>query len=258
MGRNQDLNRYNTAQVPAPSERVEGEFSQSAGATVRTMGGMVWKAFKTIFWVGCITGLLVFLSVASVILSFKDTEPPDISALTLNYSSHIFLDKEDGSSVEYQELYRNENRVWVPLAEIPQIMQTAQICIEDHRFYEHQGVDWRGTLGAVAGLMGGGGGRGGSTLTQQLIKNLTGENQVSILRKVKEIFTALNMEDENHYTKEEILEVYLNLVSYGGRNQGVEAAAQSYFGKSIVDCSLAECAMIAGITQYPSNISSLV
>lgn len=250
MRKKQDLNRYNTAVVPAPSQRVEGEFAQTAGATVRTMGGMVWKAFKTIFWVGAITGLLVFLSVASFILSFRDVEPPNISAMALKYSSHIYLDNEDGGSTEYMELHRDENRVWMPLKDIPLIMQTAQICIEDHRFYEHKGVDWKGTLGAVAGLVGFGSGRGGSTLTQQLIKNITGENQVSILRKVREIFTALNMEDDL-YTKEEILEAYLNLVSYGGQNNGVEAAAQSYFGKTIGDCSLAECALIAGITQYP-------
>ena len=252
MRKNQDLNKYNTPIVPAPSQRVEGEFSQTAGATVRTMGGMVWKTIKTIFWVAFITGLLVFLSVASFILSFKDVEPPNISAMALKYSSHIYLQNDDGTEYEYQELHRDENRVWMPLKDIPPIMQTAQICIEDHRFYEHKGVDWRGTLGAVAGLMGvgGGAGRGGSTLTQQLIKNITGEKQVSILRKVKEIFTALNMEDDL-YTKEEILEAYLNLVNYGGTNQGVEAAALSYFGKTIGDCSLAEGALIAGITQDP-------
>jgi len=230
---------------------VEGEFSQAAGATVRAMGGMVWKAFKTVFWVVAITGLLVFLSVASFILSFRDVEPPNISAMALKYSSHIYLDNDDGTSTEYMPLHRDENRVWVSLNDIPLIMQTAQICIEDHRFYEHRGVDWKGTLGAVAGLVGMGNGRGGSTLTQQLIKNITGENQVSILRKVKEIFAALNMEDQDHFTKEEILEAYLNLVSYGGTNNGVEAAAESYFGKSIGECSLAECALIAGITQYP-------
>lgn len=252
MRKNQDLNKYNTPVVPAPSQRVEGEFSQAAGATVRTMGGMVWKAFKTVFWIAAISGLLVFLSVASFILSFRDVEPPNISAMALKYSSHIYVQNGDGTEYEYMPLHRDENRIWVSLQDIPPIMQTAQICIEDHRFYEHHGVDWRGTLGAVAGLMGvgGGAGRGGSTLTQQLIKNITGEKQVSILRKVKEIFTALNMEDDL-YTKEEILEAYLNLVNYGGTNQGVEAAAQSYFGKSIGQCSLAECALIAGITQYP-------
>lgn len=250
MRKNQDLNKYNTPIVPPPSQRVEGEFAQSAGATVRTVGGMVWKAFKTVFWVAAITGLLVFLSVASFILSFRDVEPPNIAAMSLKYSSHIYVQNADGSEYEYMPLHRDENRIWVSLSDIPPLMQTAQICIEDHRFYEHKGVDWKNTLGGVAGLVGVGGGRGGSTLTQQLIKNITKENQVSVLRKVKEIFTALNMEDDL-YTKEEILEAYLNLVNYGGTNQGVEAAAQSYFGKSIGQCTLAECALIAGITQYP-------
>ena len=96
MRKNQDLNKYNTPIVPAPSQRVEGEFSQTAGATVRTMGGMVWKTIKTIFWVAFITGLLVFLSVASFILSFKDVEPPNISGMALKYSSHIYVQNEIG------------------------------------------------------------------------------------------------------------------------------------------------------------------
>ncbi len=260
MRNKEDLNKYNTPVVPAPSQRVEGEFSQSAGATVRTMGGMVWKAFKTVFWVLVITGLLVFLSVAAFILSFKDVEPPNISAIALKFSSHIYLGAEGEEPTEYMTLYRNENRVWVPLSDIPLTMQTAQIAIEDHRFYEHKGVDWRGTLGAVAGLMGvgNGSGRGGSTLTQQLIKNITGEKQVSILRKVKEIFTALNMEGPGYYTKEEILETYLNVVNYGGQCQGVETAALTYFDKKISECSLAECALIAGITQNPWQFNPLI
>ena len=81
---------------------------------------------------------------------------------------------------------------------------------------------------------------GGSTITQQLIKNLTGENQVSVMRKVKEIFMALNLEKK--YTKDEILEAYLNLVNYGNGYYGVEAAAKGYFGKDIWDCNIAECA----------------
>ena len=136
-------------------------------------------------------------------------------------------------------------------------MQTAQVAIEDHRFFQHQGVDWKGTLGAVYHLMTGQPGRGGSTLTQQLIKNITKENQYSIMRKVKEIFTALNMEKDK-YTKEQILEAYLNYVNYGGICQGVEAAAKCYFDKSITECSLAECALIAGITQNPYQYNPLI
>ncbi len=265
----EDMNKYNTSYTQVPSQRTEGEFSQSAGATAKTLGGMVWKAFKTLFWVLAISGVLVFLSVMSIILSYRNSEPPNISAMKLNYSSFLYLDGEDGASTEYMAFYSSENRVWVYLSEIPDYMKTAQIAIEDHRFSEHKGVDWKGTLGAVYKLFthAEGAGGGGSTLTQQLIKNITGENQVSILRKVKEIFTALNLESGytdsqgvKHvgYSKEEILEAYLNVVNYGGQCQGVQAAANHYFDKDISQCSLAECALIAGITQNPYQYNPML
>lgn len=245
----EDMNKYNTTARPVSAGRAEGELSQTAGATALTMGGMVWKAIKTVLFILCLTGLLVFLSVASFILSFRDIEPPNLSAMSLNFSSFIYLDNPDGTSTEYLTLHANEDRVWVPLNEIPQAMIDAQIAIEDKRFMEHNGVDWRSTGGAVVSLLTNTPGRGGSTLTQQLIKNLTDQNQVSVLRKVREIFTALNMEKK--YSKDEILLAYLNVVNYGNQCQGVQAAANSYFGKDIIDCSIAECALIAGITQNP-------
>ena len=263
----EDMNKYNTSMNRIPAQRTEGEFSKSAGATAKTVGGILWKAVKTLFWVGAISGVLVFLSVMAFILSFRNVEPPNLSAMKLNYSSMIYLDDENGNPVEYMPLYSNENRVWSSLDEIPLYMKTAQIAIEDHRFSEHKGVDWKGTLGAVFKLFTGAEGGGGSTLTQQLIKNLTNENQVSILRKVKEIFTALNLEggytasdgtERVGYTKEEILEAYLNVVNYGGQCQGVQAAANYYFDKDIIDCSLAECALIAGITQNPYQYNPML
>lgn len=250
-----DLNKYNTTSSGIPSQRTEGELAQTAGATAKTMGGMVWKAVKTILCVLFITGVLVFLSVAAFLLSFRDIEAPDLNSISLNYSSFVYVDDEEGNSTEYMTIHADENRVWASLNDIPAYMKTAQVAIEDHRFCEHSGVDWRTTLNAVRKLFSGGSG-GGSTLTQQLIKNITDENDYSILRKVREIFTALNMEKK--YSKQQILEAYLNVVNYGGQCQGVEAAAQTYFGKSIGECSLAECALIAGITQNPSQYYPLV
>ena len=250
-----DLNMYNTTSSGIPSQRTEGELAQTAGATAKTMGGMVWKAVKTILCVLFITGVLVFLSVAAFLLSFRDIEAPDLNSISLNYSSFVYVDDEEGNSTEYMTIHADENRVWASLNDIPAYMKTAQVAIEDHRFCEHSGVDWRTTLNAVRKLFSGGSG-GGSTLTQQLIKNITDENDYSILRKVREIFTALNMEKK--YSKQQILEAYLNVVNYGGQCQGVEAAAQTYFGKSIGECSLAECALIAGITQNPSQYNPLV
>lgn len=251
-----DLNKYNTASQSGPSQRTEGELSQTASATAKTVGGMVWRVFKTIICVLFITGVLVFLSVASFLLSFRDIEAPDLNAMSLSYSSFVYVDDEEGNATEYMTIHADENRVWAALNDIPAYMKTAQVAIEDHRFCEHSGVDWRSTLNAVFKLFSNTGGGGGSTLTQQLIKNITDQNDYSILRKVREIFTALNMEKK--YSKQQILEAYLNVVNYGGQNEGVEAAAQAYFGKSIGECSLAECALIAGITQNPSQYNPLI
>ena len=250
-----DLNKYNTASSSSPSQRAEGELSQSAAATAKTVGGMAWKALKTILCVLFISGVLVFLSVAAFLLSFRDIEAPNLSAMSLNYSSFVYVDDEEGNATEYMTIHADENRVWASLSDIPAYMKTAQVCIEDHRFCEHSGVDWRTTLNAVLKLFSGGSG-GGSTMTQQLIKNITEDKDYSILRKVREIFTALNLEKK--YSKQQILEAYLNVVNYGGQNEGVEAAAQAYFGKSIGECTLAECALIAGITQNPSQYNPLI
>ena len=250
-----DLNKYNTVSSSSPSQRAEGELSQSAAATAKTVGGMAWKALKTILCVLFISGVLVFLSVAAFLLSFRDIEAPNLSAMSLNYSSFVYVDDEAGNATEYMTIHADENRVWASLSDIPSYMKTAQVCIEDHRFCEHSGVDWRTTLNAVLKLFSGGSG-GGSTMTQQLIKNITEDKDYSILRKVREIFTALNLEKK--YSKQQILEAYLNVVNYGGQNEGVEAAAQAYFGKNIGECTLAECALIAGITQNPSQYDPLI
>ena len=138
--------------------------------------------------------------------------------MSLNYSSFVYVDDEAGNATEYMTIHADENRVWASLSDIPAYMKTAQVCIEDHRFCEHSGVDWRTTLNAVLKLFSGGSG-GGSTMTQQLIKNITEDKDYSILRKVREIFTALNLEKK--YSKQQILEAYLNVVNYGGQNNGV-------------------------------------
>ena len=137
----------------------------------------------------------------------------------------LHIDGVDNAEWTQRLRYNAEEiRTRVDFTQIPDIMKEAMISIEDKRFYEHHGVDWKRTLGAVYGMATGNDTAGGSTITQQLIKNLTGENQVSVMRKVKEIFMALNLEKK--YTKDEILEAYLNLVNYGNGYYGVEAAAK--------------------------------
>lgn len=217
---------------------------------------MIWKIFSTIFLILIISLIVVGISVGIYLLQLANQPTGiDLHASKLNLTSIIYIYDEDNEPVEYDRLHSSENRIWVDLQDIPQAMLDAQVAIEDKRFYEHNGVDWTRTFGAVLSLAGGGDSYGGSTLTQQLIKNITNDNDVSITRKLNEIFRALNLERE--YTKDEILEAYLNIVNYGAGCNGVQSAANLYFAKDIGDCSVAQCAAIAGITQNPSAYNPL-
>lgn len=215
------------------------------------------KLLLTIVAVIVCAGIIVAISLGIFVLKIA-IEPTgiDLDARKLNQSSFIYVQDDDGEFYQYQTLYGTENRIWVDLNEIPKYMQDAVVAIEDKRFREHHGVDWGRTLSAIGSLLSGSDSYGGSTLTQQLIKNITDDNEVSLTRKLREIFRALNLERE--YTKDEILESYLNVVNYGNNAQGVEAAANLYFDKPISECSLCECASIAGITQNPSRYNPLI
>lgn len=229
---------------------------KSSGA--RTAVNSVWKILKTLLAIILCAGIIVSISMGIYI--FKIASEPtgiDLNARSLNLSSFIYIEDPDtGEFVEYQKLYGTEDRVWVDLGDMPDYMGYAIIAIEDKRFYEHNGVDWRRTGGAVLSLLSGSDSYGGSTLTQQLIKNITDDNEVSLTRKLREIFRALNIEKE--YSKDDILEAYLNVVNFGNNAQGVQAASQLYFGKDIGECTICECAAIAGITQNPSQWNPLV
>ncbi len=216
------------------------------------------KAFLTILTVLFVAGILVCFNVLFYIVGLA-SEPSgiDLDARSLSLSSSVYVkDPDTGEFYEYQILYGTENRFWIDFNDMPKAIKDAIVAIEDKRFYEHNGVDWRRTGSALLNLAGGDDAYGGSTITQQLIKNLTEDDEVSINRKIREIVRALKVEKE--YTKDEILEAYLNVVNFGGSCQGVEAASQRYFGKSISECSIAECAAIAGITQNPSLWDPLI
>lgn len=171
----------------------------------------------------------------------------------LNYTSTIYcLDSETNKPMELIRLYNEENRIWIDLEDIPEVLANAFIAIEDERFWKHPGVDFKRTLhAAFQHLVSGESSFGGSTITQQLIKNLTKQDTVSINRKVKEIFQALQL--ERKMSKEKILELYLNVVYLGEGCSGVQAASNTYFGKSAKDLTLAEAASIAAITQFPNK-----
>ena len=163
-----------------------------------------------------------------------------------------YLDAKTDEWVMYQTLYSDgENRIWVDLDNIPKYMQDAAIAIEDKRFESHNGVDFRGTVRAILSTLTGRGVQGGSTITQQLIKNVTGDNESTVKRKVVEIYRALEL--EKRYDKDQILEAYLNRICLGQSCYGVEAAARTYFGKSVSELTLAQCASLIGITNNPSQ-----
>ena len=161
-----------------------------------------------------------------------------------------YTDPATGEARELQQLYAAENRIWVSYDEIPDDMVNAVIAIEDKRFGTHNGVDWLRTLSAVRNFAGGDSSFGASTITQQLIKNLTQEDDVTVNRKVQEIFRALAV--EKLYSKEEIMEWYLNTIYLGEGCYGVQSAAEVYFGKDVSELTTAECASIIAITNNPS------
>ena len=217
---------------------------------------LVLKTMGTILLIGLTTAVLfacIFLFyIRSNLTSELDVNPADFN---MSLSSVIcYIDPETGREEELVTLQSTEFRRWVNYSEIPEHMINALVAIEDHRFFRHQGVDWFRTAGAFLNMfLGMRDTFGGSTITQQLIKNLTSEDDITVQRKFIEIFRAL--EYEKQHSKEEILELYLNLVYFGHGCYGIGAAADYYFGKEVADLTLPESAAIIGITNNPSLYS---
>ena len=159
----------------------------------------------------------------------------------------IYAYDDNNEAIELTRLHGEQNRVWISIDEIPENLQNAYKDLEDKRFEEHQGVDWIRTFKSVITF---GQSGGGSTITQQLIKNLTGENGKTISRKYYEILNALNL--EKNTSKQTILEAYLNTVYMSHGCYGVKTAAEKYFGKEVGDLNICECACLAAITKNPS------
>ena len=222
----------------------------------KSSGGIVRRVLfivGTLLLVGICTGAMML----GIFLKYVDTTLASSLQVraedyTMSLSSVIYYqDKESGEWVEYQNIYGVENRIWADLEDMPDALWQAAVAIEDQRFFEHNGVDWLRTLHATFNMFTGGEDTfGGSTITQQLLKNMTGDNKGTVNRKVREIFRAL--EFEKNYTKWEILELYLNHIALGKSCYGVQTAAEYYFGKDVSELSVAECASIIAITNNPS------
>ena len=203
-----------------------------------------------------ITTCAIFACIFVVYIKTNLTADLDIALedFKLNQTSVVYYTNSAGNEVELVKLQGKENRTWINYDEIPEDFEHAVVAIEDKRFYEHSGVDWYRTVAAFMNMfLSMDDNFGGSTITQQLIKNVTEYNDVTVQRKLFEIFRALEL--ERNYTKEEIIEWYMNAVYFGHGCYGIVSAADYYYGKTVDELTLAEITSIVGITNNPSMYS---
>lgn len=251
--------------------RVAGNIAIFTGksilATFDAIGKVVFSCLSvvinvvlTLLLVLAITGVIVGCAFAVYLGTYVDAsvEEYDIISNDQDQTTVIYRYDENGNPVELMggKLYGSENRVYVDYEDVPQNLINAFIAIEDKRFEEHNGVDWKRTIRAAMYFVVGKADSGGSTLTQQLIKNVTKNDDNTIQRKVEEIFCALNLEKIK--SKEEILEMYMNTVYFSQGCYGVQAAAYRYFNKPVSELTLVECCAIAGIVQNPYKIDPIL
>ena len=255
------IDSYDTKYVSFPN--LFGGVSVATSNSSKKKGGggtaaAVGKVLGTILLIGVLT--CAFLACFAAVY-IKTVILPDAHVEAQSYSTALsstiyYTDKTTGQAVELQNLYGTQNRVWVTFDQIPKYLRDAAVAIEDKRFYEHNGVDWIRTAKGVVSLFTGADIEGGSTITQQLLKNMTTYDDVTVKRKILEIFRALDF-DANH-EKDEILEMYLNYIYFGKNCYGVATAAQYYFGKDVGELNLAECASLISITNNPSAYNPYV
>ncbi len=260
---------YRRKRLPDPSQFSEGQVplwvSDPEHYTKRRTGAAkFWHSFGVIalntFLILCIVGVITLGVAVAVVYSFSDTELDErFASMDLDYSSFIYAtDPVTGEDYVYQEIQsKSGTRIWVSDTEIPDHIKKATVALEDQRFYTHSGVDPIRTVKAVIeyamSKITGSGNRaaGGSTLTQQVIKNMTGDDDYGVTRKVKEMLQALYI--ERRYNKDQILEYYLNTVYFGQSANGISAAADIYFGKSVSELTVTEGAAIICITKSPNS-----
>ena len=217
------------------------------------------KMLLSVFLIGVITVCVVVGSFMIYVFKFVDgTVDQDLNNLKLAYTSIIYAQdgtNKDGSVkyVELKRLHGDENRLWIDIDQMPDNLQKAFVSAEDKRFYSHEGVDWKRTFSAMANLVFHfyDSEQGGSTITQQLVKNITNDKETSVTRKIREIMRAQYL--ESHYSKDVILECYLNTIHLGSGVDGVEVASNYYFDKHASELSLTQCAALAAITKNPTG-----
>lgn len=275
---NQGQKAAETPQKKVPQKVQQPRAKQAKGKikVSTVIGTMLLNVLKAVFVVGCmalIVGSFVGVQMVRYVVDATQNDETlmDLDTYALAQTSYFMVynpdnpnAREDNDYIPYQELIDEENRIWKPLAEMPDDLINAVVSTEDREFWDHHGVNFRRTIAAlinevipVEGMRG-----GASTITQQLVKNIMNDADViteeegalaGYKRKMREIFRAWGL--ENRYSKEMILESYLNTIGLSERIAGVEAGAQKYFGKTVSELTLAESAVIAGITQAPTKYS---
>lgn len=197
--------------------------------------------------------ILVTLGLLSLVIIFPfiavSLPSPDKIVRRDGFSTKIL----DRSGVVLYDIYADQKRTPVQLSDVPDYLKQATVAIEDKNFYKHKGFDPIGVIRGLSRIITSGRAQGGSTLTQQLVKNVLLSSERSVIRKIKELVITLQI--ENRYSKDDILQMYLNEVPYGGTSWGVEAATETYFGKKVQELNLTESAFLAGLPQRPSYYS---
>lgn len=252
------MNKENTS--PAKNKRRKKKKKPLS----RTLTAVI-TAFLMVFMIGVLTAGIIVIDIFTDVglINIGHNPENDIAGVDYidldNYIANqsqttiIYGYDADGDEVEIARLHGQENREWVDLEDVCQDLQDAVVALEDKRFPTHKGVDWIRTIGVVAKYSFS---QGGSTLTQQLIKNLTGENAGTFVRKYREIKNALAL--EKHFDKDEILEAYLNTIYLDMGCYGIKTGAEYYFNKDVSDLTLMESAILASITKAPRGYNPIV
>lgn len=243
---------------PSSAKHLRSKKSAKGHSTARSIGAGVGKVIFAAFLIFIIIGSIVGTAMTVFIMRYVNADPViDLDALELGYTTVIYGTNFEGEEIELQKITSGGYRTWVSIDKIPQMVQDAFMYSEDERFKEHEGVDWARTFGAFAGWVASKfgvetSGFGASTITQQLVKNINSDfYQRTGSTKLKEIMMSLNL--ERHYSKDKILEAYLNYINLGNNTYGVEAASQKYFNKSVSELTVSEAAMLAVIPKSPSK-----
>lgn len=217
-----------------------------------SIGTIILTTFLSFFLLFAVTGTICAIAATIYITNYMDnTTSVSIQELSVSSATNIYETNAEGELEIVYSVQSEVQRIPVELSEVPQHTRDAFVYGEDERFYQHEGVDFKRTAASFANMILNfwSSDQGGSTITQQLVKNLTGDDDKSPQRKIREIRRAMQL--EKNYSKDEILESYLNYIGFGGAANGIEMAAQKYFGKHCSELTIAESACLAAIPQSP-------